>query len=409
VDDLTMWLRRRPAVNTVRTREGVEQRETGRTISSQVPKNVMRLVRGVFDDAIARELIATNPAKLVRVKAATSKNLDDDWLRADEIDLLLSCETIPENLRTAYACALGLALRQDDLRILRVEQVDLDATMRGEPDPHVKVQMGKTDRWHRVPVLPWLAPRLRAHLEALPKGCPWVFPSRSGQVYAAAYDFEWREKRDRQRDEVRLSALHRAGVERKIRFHDLRGTCATHLALGTWGRQWSLREIQSMLAHSDQRVTERYVRRALDELAQAARETLGGPKPRDTLGHGVPEADRVLLDDSRGGRARGRTEDHRCVKPGRGSMIPKGCGGCVPTRVPSGPGSDVAGAIVALAKTGTAVPTPLLEALATEVLERPEVQLALAVREGGPHAVRQALELIEQLGLGVAAAAEETG
>ena len=69
----------------------------------------------------------------------------------------------------------------------------------------------------------------------------------------------------------------RAGVDHKIRFHDLRGTCATHLALGTWGRKWSLHKIQRMLAHADQRVTERYVRRAMDELATAAAETPGGP------------------------------------------------------------------------------------------------------------------------------------
>lgn len=79
------------------------------------------------------------------------------------------------------------------------------------------------------------------------------------------------------------SALHRARVPRGIRFHDLRGTTATHLALGTWGRRASLHEIQAMLAHSDERVTERYVRRAIDMLAHASKATVGGPLgPRGT-------------------------------------------------------------------------------------------------------------------------------
>ena len=73
------------------------------------------------------------------------------------------------------------------------------------------------------------------------------------------------------------SALERAGIARRIRFHDLRGTTATHLALGSWGRPWTLNEVQQFLSHSDQRVTERYVRRAQDALAQAAKATLGGP------------------------------------------------------------------------------------------------------------------------------------
>ena len=47
-----------------------------------------------------------------------------------------------------------------------------------------------------------------------------------------------------------MSVLKHAGIARKMRFHDLRGPTATHLALGTWwGRAWTLNEVQQFLAH----------------------------------------------------------------------------------------------------------------------------------------------------------------
>jgi len=129
-----------------------------------------------------------------------------------------------------------------------------------------------------------LLPILRTHLQTLPEGAEWLFPNRRGKPYGKSYDFGWAEKRERRPDKdgrpvlhITPGALTRAGIDRKIRFHDLRGTAATILACGYWGKKWSLLEIQRMLAHSDQRVTQRYVRRANDMLDEAARDTLGGP------------------------------------------------------------------------------------------------------------------------------------
>ncbi len=204
---------------------------------------------------------------------ARPSDVSDDWLRPVEIDQLLESEAIPIHLRTVYAAAIGLALRLNDLKNAEVAHVDLDCKV---PGPGIRVWISKSRIYHRVPIMPWLVPILREHIARLPPGSRWLFANRKGERYCKGYDFKWAEKKAKRG--AYDSALTIAGVDRRIRFHDLRGTCATHLALGTWGRAWSHFEIQKMLAHSDAKVTERYLKRVVDPLADAARNTPGGPR-----------------------------------------------------------------------------------------------------------------------------------
>jgi integrase len=291
VERFVTWLRTREAVHALRTRGGPVLRPTGKPITRAMQREALRLVRQALDEAVRLELVRQNVADTIKIRrGGRVADLEDGWLRAPEIDQLLGCERIPLRNRTAYACAIGLALRLNDLKALRVEHVHLDAAV---PGPHVRVWISKSERWHRVPIAAWLAPWLRAHLATLPPHATHVFVNADGDPYATHYDFAWAEKRERRMvgrgskrqrvEQLTPSALELAGLARRIRFHDLRGTCATHLALGTWGRTWSLHEIQSMLSHTDQRVTERYVRRAVDALATAMKGTTGGPLV--TAGH----------------------------------------------------------------------------------------------------------------------------
>ena len=279
VEALAFELRGRKALHAVTRGRGsnkmIEVVETSRPLSRAMQREALRLVRACLDDAMRRDLIARNPADGVCAApgSVAPRDLGEAWLRQPEIDTLLACEKISARDRAAYACAIGLALRLDDLKAIELEHVHLDAEI---PGPHIAVFVAKSRKHHRVPIMPWLAPWIRAHIATLPHGTRWLFPTPDGERYARGYDFSWAEDRERKCKRV-PSALERAGIKRRIRFHDLRGTCATHLALGTWGRTWSLHEIQGMLAHSDQRVTERYVRRAVDALAGAARDTPGCP------------------------------------------------------------------------------------------------------------------------------------
>lgn len=279
--DVRAWtreLRGRKALQAITYGSGkdrrVELRETDRPLSRAQQREALRLVRSVLAQAVEDEIIERNPAEGIEVArgSARPRDLSEDWLRWPEVERLLPCEAIPARDRRAYACAIGLALRADDLRAIEVSHVELDCDV---PGPGVRVWISKSQKWHRVPIMDWLAPIIREQLNSLVPGARYLFGSNGGRTrYTKGYDYGWAEHREagKVRDE---SALTRAGIARRIRFHDLRGTAATHLALGTWGRRWSLQEIQQMLAHSDQRVTERYVRRAVDTLAEAARETPG--------------------------------------------------------------------------------------------------------------------------------------
>jgi integrase len=64
-------------------------------------------------------------------------------------------------------------------------------------------------------------------------------------------------------------ALERAGITRRMRFHDLRHTCASHLLQGTWApalirEPLRIEELKAWLDHSDIGVTQRYAHLAPD-------------------------------------------------------------------------------------------------------------------------------------------------
>jgi integrase len=64
-----------------------------------------------------------------------------------------------------------------------------------------------------------------------------------------------------------------AGIERHVRWHDLRHTFASSLVAGWWGRAWRLDEVRDLLGHSSVTVTERYAHLAPSALAKAAADT----------------------------------------------------------------------------------------------------------------------------------------
>lgn len=70
----------------------------------------------------------------------------------------------------------------------------------------------------RMPVWRTLAPGVASAL---------VLPAADGRCHRDGYDAGW----------ARVRRL--AGIDRPVRWHDLRHMCASHLAQGTWGRAWT--------------------------------------------------------------------------------------------------------------------------------------------------------------------------
>ena len=57
------------------------------------------------------------------------------------------------------------------------------------------------------------------------------------------------------------------GLTRRVRFHDLRHTCASHLVMGTWtGEPWPIIDVSKFLRHSSVTMTERYAHLGPDHL-----------------------------------------------------------------------------------------------------------------------------------------------
>jgi len=70
-----------------------------------------------------------------------------------------------------------------------------------------------------------------------------------------------------------------AGIDRHVRWHDLRHTCASSLISGTWGRRWTLEEVQAYMGHESRQSTERYAHLAEGVVKRALETTsirLGG-------------------------------------------------------------------------------------------------------------------------------------
>ncbi|MBN4059060.1 tyrosine-type recombinase/integrase [Endomicrobium sp. AH-315-J14] len=100
--------------------------------------------------------------------------------------------------------------------------------------------------------MPLLGPARKALEEWRRRGNGYglVFPSVRGEGHRNGYQCNLKR------------CLTRAGIDRHVRFHDLRHTCGTHLVQGSWGRVWSLYEVRDMLGHSTVTTTERYAHMA---------------------------------------------------------------------------------------------------------------------------------------------------
>ncbi len=218
------------------------------------------MLRAVFDYAVEAELVDDNPLIGMKVK---------DSGRVTETMRPLTFEQCTALLATAkdpiVAVAVGTGMRSGELRALRWEHVyDLFGD-----DPHVMACYGgtpnkprKNGRVHRVGLFGVALETLRAMSKQLHPDdrTGIVFRAQRGSYRAVGHAVE--------RDEW-IAWLAEAKIDRHVRFHDLRHTCATLLLNGAWGRKWTYEEVKELLDHSSVKVTERYAK-ALGSLADGA-------------------------------------------------------------------------------------------------------------------------------------------
>ncbi len=176
---------------------------------------------------------------------------DYSWLRTkDEIrKLLVAAQEERAGTMELYAAAVYTGMRAGELLGLRWEDVDFDRrliTVKRSYD-----RPTKTGAIRHVPILNPLLPVLRAwRLQ-----CPfeWVFPSKVGTM---------RQPADRVLQEVLKRCLERAELK-KVRFHDLRHTFASHWVMSGG----DLFKLQRILGHKSSQMTQRYAHLAPEAFA----------------------------------------------------------------------------------------------------------------------------------------------
>lgn len=244
-----------------------------RRLSRQTINRAESLVSAVFAEAIEQGLIEHNPCAGVKLKRRSDESdtqVKWAWLTLDEQQRLATCEDIPYEDRLAMRFAIATGLRQGEQFSLEIPDLVVD----GE-HPHVFVRYGskglppKSGKTREVPlfgdglvaakeVLEYY--RVRRNEENL------VFPSVRGLRRQPGKPFG--------KSDILRGYLQAVGITRRVRWHDLRHTCATNLVTGVLGRRWTLEEIQPLMGHSSIMITQRYSHVGEDALKRAARETV---------------------------------------------------------------------------------------------------------------------------------------
>lgn len=270
----------------------------GKTRSRQTQKHAVSIMRAFFVWAKRRGHVDTNHSdELVPVKVRAKEMRHWAYLETDEIYRVLAL-THEDDLRTlerhtVYAIAIFAGLRKSEIWHLRWERVHLGDNPRIEVREPIKADASRRD----VPLLP---PAIEALKRWRARGGVYrrtglVFPIEDKRVAVShhermygrhheGYDAGWSDHRYREKAtgklKVRPGSVTRAGIDRRVRFHDLRHTYCSHLAMGTWGQTFSLYEIKDLAGHSDIEVTQRYahlsphgVRGAMAAMREAWEET----------------------------------------------------------------------------------------------------------------------------------------
>ena len=279
--DVKEWvvaLSRKKALAPAAWKAGTPKR-TSRPLSRQSVVHALNLLRKCLADAIEDEVLkGDNPAKDVRVPSRPSTEEGWTFLSETEIDQVVRCEGIHEPGRLLYTVAIYTGLRQGELWGLHWSDVHLDGHQ-----PRLVVRYShkgptKSGKIRHVPLLAPALEALRRWKELNPKRTvALVFPTVTGCRRRESDEAGWR---DRHVTKTQVEPGHKtlAGISRRVRFHDLRHTCASHLIMGTWGRAWRIEEVCAFLGHSDITVTQRYAHLSADHLHRAASETVSTPR-----------------------------------------------------------------------------------------------------------------------------------
>lgn len=246
----------------------------GQRLGEQTQRNALNLLRLVFAAAVDDDLLEHNPARDVRVKGHGRTDDTSTELTLDELAALFwSADDEGKHL---VAFAAGTGMRSGELRSATVECFELECER-----PAVWVRYGspglpcKAGRVRRLPLFGFALEAARSWARSYqpkessrhePRPWKYFFGTKTGAARQRGKIVE------REKWKAWLAA---AGIKRRVRWHDLRHTCATLLLHGELGDAWSKEAVQDLLRHASITTTERYAKNRGELAEKAAR----GPSP----------------------------------------------------------------------------------------------------------------------------------
>lgn len=206
------------------------------------------------------------------------------FLRPGEVAALLSHPLVPLERRHVYAVAIYTAMRQGELRGLRVGDVDLEAmqiSVSRQLKNGVEKDRTKTGRPRTVTIEPNLVPLLEILLKDKK-------PDERVLYVAAHNRCASHLREDLEIAGCKRDALHVAKKDpmlARMQFHNLRDTCLTHMSV----RRDPPQDIQWRAGHTTPTMTELYIANARHEAGPRFGEPLA-PLPIEVLKLPPPEA-----------------------------------------------------------------------------------------------------------------------
>jgi integrase len=233
-------------------------------MSDKTARNVWGTVGRMMRDAAHAKpstglrCLDANPFRDVQPPERSSVKRAKQFLYPSEFLAFVSCAAVPIHWRINAAIAVYLGLRDGEQRALRWEHVDLEhgiVNVCEVFDRHAGASREgtKSGASRTVPILPELVPLLR-ELAAKAEGGGLVCRGVASQRAMARGLRTWL----RRAGVTRAALFASTTVNMAIRWHDLRATCGTWLAVASR----SATDIRDVLGHTQVSMTDRYMRNA---------------------------------------------------------------------------------------------------------------------------------------------------
>jgi integrase len=373
--DVRDWARSLPQQRATRSTPAGRV-ELARALSWQSCRHALGLLGRVLAEAVDDGLRTDNPARGVRLPRRQDRAESWTWLTAVELERVQALPLTAEQ-HAAIALAVYQGLRQGELAALTWERVDLEAAWLV-----VAASWGtatKSGRVRRIPLLPAARAALERWRPDPAARSGLVLPAPGGGLRSRGYDWGWGDRRNGP------DVPTRAGITRRVRFHDLRHTCASHLVSGSWGPVWTLRQVRDFLGHTAEAVTERYAHLAPDSTHARAQQT---GQPAANPPQSVAVAAAQVLDFI--GRAMGDSNARPLAPESEVSRAIPG----ISLEMRRVGGDSAALAVLEAAAAGVELPGWAVVELARAALGSGG-SAALRALAGGPSAARAAVDLAE--------------